>query len=86
MFVCSFRGIGADDRIGLMRGDPRGISGRLNGAGGADPAMWGPAPPPQQPPAPHHPPPGPPPGPGQPPNKILPPALGTTYSDYFIKF
>ncbi|XP_072152180.1 protein Gawky isoform X2 [Bemisia tabaci] len=75
MAVADHRGIGADDRIGLMRGDPRGISGRLNGAGGADPAMWGPAPPPQQPPAPHHPPPGPPPGPGQPPNKILPPAL-----------
>ncbi|KAI5698474.1 hypothetical protein M8J75_007369 [Diaphorina citri] len=63
-------GIGAGDP--LLRGDPRGISGRLNGAAAAADPMW--AQPPQVPPGPpgshHHiQPPGPP--PGQP--KMIPP-------------
>jgi U5 snRNP spliceosome subunit len=62
--------VGAGDP--LLRGDPRGISGRLNGAAAAADPMW--AQPPQVPPGPpgshHHiQPPGPP--PGQP--KMIPP-------------
>lgn len=51
----------------MMRGDPRGISGRLNGGAAGDPAMWGA--PPQQPPhhhVPHH-------QQAQPPNKMVAP-------------
>lgn len=51
----------------MMRGDSRGISGRLTGGAGGDPAMWGA--PPQQPPhhhVPHH-------QQAQPPNKMVAP-------------
>ncbi len=59
----------------MIRGDPRGMSGRINGSNSADP-MWG-GPPPQQPPGPgphHHvTPAGPPPGPPAQASKMVPP-------------
>lgn len=58
----------------MIRGDPRGISGRINGSTTGDP-MWG-GPPPQQPPGPSHhhvTPAGPPPGPPTQTSKMVPP-------------
>lgn len=72
----------------MIRGDPRGISGRINGSNSTDP-MWG-GPPPQQPPGPgphHHvTPTGPPPGPPTQASKMVPPgsATGNVFRFHFF--
>ncbi|KAK7590071.1 hypothetical protein V9T40_001684 [Parthenolecanium corni] len=76
--VIDHRNIGGDS---MIRNDPRGITGRINGSASSDP-MWG-GPPPQQPPGPgphHHvTPTGPPPGPPAQASKLVPPGPGVSH-------